>query len=264
MIYILFFLYLFLQFLLAFYLTDKFLKPSKNRKSNETLDEGYTTDDSYYDYRKFAAFPKDLYDEPGSVISASVDEPEYRIPEDFITSQMSVSRNNFESDYLSPHDSIVPPVKPPRVFSNTKSQNNTDPSPSSTAITDSGHYDHVGRSLNNQIQNMCNAYDEVGQVLQDKIARQDVDTDDDDDNEYAEPHDAIRRSSPTIKNNSDKKKKSRIESIRGIVKNRHAIDSIKGKTSGSTKKWIWDGRGMIKYELQNDKNKRVVRDDKSY
>ena len=223
----------FVQSSLILFYTDKFLKPSKQRKSNETLDEGYTTDDNY-DYRKFAAFPKDLYDEPGSVISANIDEPEYRIPEDFITSQMSVSRNDFESDYLSPQDTIIPPVKPPRVFSNAKSHN-LDSSSSSTAITDNGHYDHVGRSLNNQIENMCNAYDEVGQVLQDKIARQDIDSDDDDDNEYAEPHDAIRRSS-AVMNNSDKKNKSRIQSIRGIVKNRHAIDSIKSKSSGSTKK----------------------------
>uniref|UniRef100_A0A7M6DN00 Uncharacterized protein n=2 Tax=Clytia hemisphaerica TaxID=252671 RepID=A0A7M6DN00_9CNID len=185
---------------------DKFLKPSRHNKSNETLDEGYTTDDNY-DYRRFAPFSKELYDEPGSIIS-SLDEPEYRIPEDFITSQMSVSRNNFESDYLSPHDVLTPPVKPPRIFSDrsrvTVEANNVP----------ENHYDQVGSTLNNQIQKMCHAYDEVGQVLQDKIALQDVGADTDDD--YEEPHDSIRHIG------ADKKKKTS-EEIE-IVQNIHAVD----------------------------------------
>eukprot|EP00111_Clytia_hemisphaerica_P007990 TCONS_00023208-protein len=185
---------------------DKFLKPSRHNKSNETLDEGYTTDDNY-DYRRFAPFSKELYDEPGSIIS-SLDEPEYRIPEDFITSQMSVSRNNFESDYLSPHDVLTPPVKPPRIFSDrsraTVEANNVP----------ENHYDQVGSTLNNQIQKMCHAYDEVGQVLQDKIALQDVGADTDDD--YEEPHDSIRHIGA-------EKRKMTSEEVE-IVQNIHAVD----------------------------------------
>ena len=78
---------------------------------------------------------------------------------------------------------------------------------------------------------MCNAYDEVGQVLQDKIARQDVDTDEDEENDYAEPHDAIRRGT----NSSDKNNKVHTSSISGIVQNRHAIELMKS-SGGSTKK----------------------------
>ncbi|XP_057296846.1 uncharacterized protein LOC130625761 isoform X2 [Hydractinia symbiolongicarpus] len=77
---------------------DKFFKLSKKRKSNGSLDEGYTTDDNY-DYRRFAAFPKELYDEPGSVISSS-DEPDYKIPEDFVANDTVIV--NVNNEYLVP------------------------------------------------------------------------------------------------------------------------------------------------------------------
>lgn len=195
---------------------DKFLKvkPTKN-KSNGSLDEGYTTDDNY-DYRRFAAFPKDLYDDPGSIIS-SLDEPEYRIPEDFITSQMSVSKNNIDGDYLMPIDSV--PRKPPRTFSNfdakraaciegqTKDSDHANVEPYESISTP---------SLSMHIQEACHAYDEVGQVLQDKIEAQDnVQSD----NEYDEPHDSLR--------NMGKSKQPRGKIALNIVQNRHALDEGK-------------------------------------
>ena len=188
------------------------MKPTKHSKSKASLDEGYTTDDNY-DYRRFAAFPKDLYDEPGSIVS-SLEEPEYRIPEDFITLQMSVSKNNFEGDYLRPSD-IAPPQKPPRIFSNVNREKQSFDSVES-------HYDEVGlSSVNNEIEKMCHAYDEVGQVLQDKIAAQEHFASDDSDDDYDEPHDSIRNL-PSQK----KKKGSRSKDNISIVQNPYAARDI--------------------------------------
>lgn len=192
------------------------MKPSKHNKSNGSLDEGYTTDDNY-DYRRFAAFPKDLYDEPGSIVS-SLEEPEYRIPEDFITSQMSVTKNNFEGDYLRPSD-VARPQKPPRIFSNVNRLGGGERGKESFDSVES-HYDEVGSSLNNQIEKMCHAYDEVGQALQDKIAAQEHCASESDD-DYDEPHDSIRNLPVGRKNVQNGSSRSNIS----IVENPYAVDT---------------------------------------
>ena len=61
-----------------FFIVSDRLCISSKRKSTESLDEGYTSTDDTYDYRRF---PREI----GQSVEGTVaDEPEYKIPEDFI------------------------------------------------------------------------------------------------------------------------------------------------------------------------------------
>lgn len=137
-------------------------------KSNSSLDEGYTTDDNY-DYRRFAAFPKDLYDEPGSIVS-SVSEPDYKIPEDFINSQMSVTETRMEDDHLRPagpsmEASIL------RVLRDQQLDIVIEPTMErgSVAASLESPYSLVGDALPRRERAITNPYDEVGEPLANKV-----------------------------------------------------------------------------------------------
>jgi len=82
---------------------DKFLKKKKRSSIDGSLDDGYITDDNY-DYRRFAAFPSDMYSFPGSTIS--LNEPDYRIPEDIDTVQIHQQRPPPYSSYHHTAESV--------------------------------------------------------------------------------------------------------------------------------------------------------------
>ena len=142
---------------------DKFIKMAK-RKSNDSLDEGYTTDENY-DYRRFNAFLKTFYDEPGSVIS-SFDEPDYKIPEfNSTTTQLdSASQSIYMNQQM---ERIVPPQM------SLVRQKQIDLPDTTEQFYDNPEHrqeGYVDMKTKREIETES-PYDEVGEVLSKKVDR---------------------------------------------------------------------------------------------